>query len=86
MTGKRDPYVSKAERRRRAWLKGPGNAALNGATEEYHRLRNMKGDAIWECECGCELKENPRNPAMGFDNWSGNLVCPVCNRNMTRKE
>ena len=86
MVGKRDPYMSKEELRKRAEQIGPYH--LRGAVEDYHkeRRRNMKGDVIWECECGCQLKENPRNPAMGFEDWSGVLICPNCNRSMRREE
>jgi hypothetical protein len=44
-----------------------------------------KEDKVWTCACGHSLKENPRNPVMGFYDWSGVLVCPECNRSMTRK-
>lgn len=42
---------------------------------------------IWSCpNCSTQLMENPRNPAMGFDDWSGKLECPNCKSSMERKE
>lgn len=54
---------------------------------EPPKVRNMKGDVIWRCTaCGTTLKENPHNPAMGFDDWTGVLICPDCKSSMKRED
>jgi hypothetical protein len=58
---------------------------MTGKRDPYVNHPKKRGK-IWTCACGHKLEENPRNPAMGFQDWSGVLVCPECNRSMTREE
>lgn len=74
VAGKRDPYKARCER-------------MGAQVKPDPPIRNMKGDPEWECpNCSTKVKEHPRNPDMGFDDWSGKLECPNCKSSMERKE
>jgi rubredoxin len=54
--------------------------------QEFVRESTKVASKLWTCNhCGL-VEQVDSNPATGFADWSGTVVCPDCNSNMKRKE
>ena len=54
--------------------------------QEFCKAMSTNPERVWEClTCGL-IHEVEQNPAMGFTDWSGVVVCPNCKANMKKME
>lgn len=57
-----------------------------GKRDPYWGKTGNKAKVLWKCTHCEHLEATEKNVLMGFDDWSGVLICKRCGSNMIRKE